>query len=237
MEPNKIKILSTRPLDTARIKAAGKQGVQIEELSFIETEAIQSIVVQQEIELALQESATIVFTSMNAVEAVAEYMTDEQPDWAIYCMGNTTLELVKKYFGEHSIAGTAANATELAEQIVEDAVSDMVIFFCGDQRRDELPNILQNNEIEVQEIEVYHTIPITHKIGKQYHGILFFSPSAVDSFFRNNVLPAQTILFAIGNTTATAIKKYCGNAIIIGKEPGKDFLLTTALNYFLHNER
>ncbi len=237
MEPNKIKILSTRPLDADRIKAAGKQGVQIEELSFIETEAIQSIEVQQEIELALQESATIVFTSMNAVEAVAEYMTDEQPDWAIYCMGNSTQELVKKYFGEHSIVGTGANAAELAEQIVEDAANDMVIFFCGDQRRDELPDILQNNDIEVQEIEVYHTIPVTHKISKQYHGILFFSPSAVDSFFRNNLLPATTILFAIGNTTAAAIKKYCGNTVITGKEPGKDFLLTRALDYFLYNER
>ena len=90
MEQNKITILSTRPLNKSLIKEAKEQGIYIEVVPFIETEAIQSVEVQQEIELALLESATIVFTSMNAVEAVADYVIDEQPDWEIYCMGNTT---------------------------------------------------------------------------------------------------------------------------------------------------
>jgi uroporphyrinogen-III synthase len=237
MEQNRITILSTRPLSESLIDEAKKQAVYIEVLPFIETEAIKSVEVQQEIELVLLESATIVFTSMNAVEAVADYMIDEQPDWAIYCMGNTTQELVKKYFGDNSIAGTAGNAAALASLIVEEANTGEVIFFCGDQRRDELPDILKASDIEVNEIEVYHTVTIAHKVAKNYNGILFFSPSAVESFFSKNKTGIQTILFAIGNTTAASIRKHAVNPVIISDEPGKENLVEKALNYFVNNER
>ena len=237
MQQNKITILSTRPLQAALIDEAAAQGIEIDTQSFIETEVIQSVEVQQEIEQALLQSASVVFTSMNAVEAVAEYMNAAIPDWTIYCMGQTTQELVKKYFGENSIAGTADSAADLAELVAEEAYTDEVIFFCGDQRRDELPDILRSNDIEVTEIMVYHTIAVPHTINKQYNGILFFSPSAVDSFFSKNTPGKQTMLFAIGNTTAAAIKKHSSNSIITSDRPGKENLVEKVINYFVNSER
>ena len=237
MLQNKITILSTRPLAAAIIEDAAMQGVVIDVQSFIETEAIQSVEVQQEIEQALLQSAAVVFTSMNAVEAVAAYADEEKPDWTIYCMGQTTQQLVKKYFGEESIAGTGDNATDLAELVAEEVYTNEVIFFCGDQRRDELPQILRSNDLEVTEIVVYHTIATPHTINRQYNGILFFSPSAVDSFFSVNKATKPTMLFAIGSTTATAIKKHTDAGIITADKPGKDSLVDKAINYFVNNER
>ena len=237
MQQNKITILSTRPLPAALIDEAGLQGIEINAETFIETEAIQSVEVQQEIEQVLLQSATIIFTSMNAVEAVAEYMSDVMPGWIIYCIGQTTRQLVQKYFGENSIAGTADNAADLAELVAEEGYTGEVIFFCGDQRRDELPDSLRNNGIEVTEIMVYHTIATPHSINKQYNGILFFSPSAVDSFFSKNKIAGPTMLFAIGNTTAAAIKKYTAASIIISDRLGKENLVEKAINYFVNNER
>ncbi|MDP4261751.1 MAG: uroporphyrinogen-III synthase [Bacteroidota bacterium] len=231
MQQNKTNILSTRPLDASLVNTAKQHGIDIDILSFIETEAIQTIEIQQEIENALLQSATVVFTSMNAVEAVADQL-QEPPDWSIYCIGTATHKLVKKYFGEETIAGTAPNAAELAELIVEESGSDEVIFFCGDQRRDELPGILQKNNIEVNEIVVYHTVAVPHKIKKEYQGILYFSPSTVESFFRVNKLTGPTLLFAIGNTTASEIIKYSTNKIIISDEPGKEHLVKKMINYF-----
>ena len=232
MQQNNIRILCTRPLDEVLVEEAKAAGIVIDESPFITTEPIQTIEVQQEIEQALLLSATVVFTSMNAVEAVATWQNEEQPDWNIYCIGTTTNKLVAEYFGEHSIAGTANSAAELAELIVADRFIDKVIFFCGDQRRDELPEILQQNNIEVNEIVVYQTIALPHKITGTYHGILFFSPSAVESFFSNNKISAQTILFAIGNTTATTIKKFTNNKIIISDAPGKENLVQKMMEYF-----
>jgi uroporphyrinogen-III synthase len=229
---NNIDILCTRPLDNKWVKEAKAAGIAIDTLSFIETSSIQTIEVQQEIEQALLLSATIVFTSMNAVEAVAEWQQEQQPDWNIYCIGTATNTLVEQYFGAASIAGTAASAAELAELIVEDRSTDNVIFFCGDQRREELPSILEQNNIDVNEIVVYQTTAVPHKISKLYHGVLFFSPSAVESFFSINKLPAQTILFAIGKTTATTIKKFSNNTTIISDAPGKENLVQKMMEYF-----
>jgi len=232
MQQNKIFILSTRPIGDPLINESKHQNIEIDILSFIETVPIRSIEVQQEIENALLKSSAVVFTSMNAVEAVANELDGHQPDWRIYSIGNTTRQLVKKYFGEEAIAGSAESAAELAELIVEEDNSDDIFFFCGEQRRDELPDILRSNDIDVNEIVVYQTIQVKHKIEKTYHGILFFSPSAVQSFFSNNKISDKTILFAIGNTTATEIKKYTNNKIITGDEPSKENLVMEMIRYY-----
>ena len=232
MQQNNIRILCTRPLDKILVEEAKAAGIVIDEVAFITTESLQTIEVQQEIEQALLLSATVVFTSMNAVDAVAALKDEQQPDWNIYCIGTATNKLVQQYFGEGSIAGTANSAAELAELIATDRFIDKVIFFCGDQRRDELPGILQQNNIEVNEVIVYQTITVPHKITDAYHGILFFSPSAVESFFSNNTIPQQTILFAIGNTTATTVKKFSNNKIIISDNPGKENLVQKMIEYF-----
>jgi uroporphyrinogen-III synthase len=228
-----FRLLSTRPLDDETIEEAAERRVKIDCISFIDTEPIQTIDVQQEVETALLQSATVVFTSMNAVDAVAGFMQEDQPEWSIYCMGNTTRQLVKEYFGDNSIAGTADNATDLAWLIIEEGETEEVIFFCGDQRRDELPSILQNNGIGVTEIAVYETIATPVLIKQHYNGILFFSPSAVDSFFSVNKVTGNTVLFAIGATTAAAIKKRSQAAVVVGDSAGKQALAEKAINYFV----
>ena len=233
MQKIKASILSTRPINEQLIQEAAAQNILIDVVSFIKTEVLDSLDVYEEIENALLETATVIFTSGNAVEAIAEHLNDEyKPDWMIYCIGNTTKKLVQKYFGEQFIAGTAPDASELAKIIIDDSKTDNVIFFCGDNRRDELPSLLNENNIEVNEIQVYQTNMIHHTIEKNYDGILFFSPSAVESFFANNKIEEQTILFAIGNTTASAFKKYSKNKFIVADEADKNNLVEKAIEYF-----
>lgn len=233
MQERKLNILCTRPVNTALGEEARLKGIQIDVLSFIDTESIQTIEVQQEIKLAAVEMATVVFTSMNAVESVTTMLNGHVPEWSIYCMGHKTKELIGNYFGTGSIAGTADNASELADEIIQNNNTDEVIFFCGNQRREELPAKLDQHAIAVREVVVYQTIPLPQKITKEYNGILFFSPSAVESFFTKNILPAYTIVFAIGSTTKDTIRRYCSNQIIVSVLPGKDNLVEQAIDYFL----
>ena len=232
MQNFKAQLLSTRPISNMLIEQAAEENILIDVLSFIETEAIDSIDVHEEIKNTLIQSAAVIFTSMNAVEAVAVHMDEFKPDWKIYCIGNATKKLVTEYFGEELIASTADDATDLADEIIEDDVTDEVVFFCGDKRRDELPSILNEHDIEVNEIIVYQTNMIHHQVKKKYNGILFFSPSAAESFFSTNKLNETVVLFAIGNTTASFIKKYTKNKIIIADEAGKSNLVEKAIEYF-----
>ncbi len=232
-----IPILVTRPVDTSLVHKATFKGIELDTLSFIETTAIETVDTQQEIEQAGWQMATVVFTSMNAVEAVTKVLDGHIPDWEIYCIGYKTKELITRYFGGHSIAGTADNASGLADLLIADSGSEQVLFFCGDQRRETLPEKLKENDIEVTEIVVYQTAEIHHTLKKAYSGILFFSPSAVDSFFLTNQLTERVILFAIGTTTEQCIRKYCSNTIIVSHQPGKDSLVEQAITYFSKNNK
>ena len=125
----------------------------------------------------------------------------------------------------------AKNAAELAKIIIEDGEEE-VVFFCGNQRLDTLPDTLRENDIDVYEMVVYETVQIPTKVEKEYDGILFFSPSGVDSFFSVNKVGVKTELFAIGNTTANAIKKHTDNKVIFSETASKETMVDYAIKYF-----
>jgi uroporphyrinogen-III synthase len=233
MKDKNSRILSTRPLDGALIEKAAFQNISIETISFIEVKKMVSAEVAQRIELLSKEKTTVVFTSMNAVEIVVATVPVNplMPDWKIYCIGGATFTLVKKYWPYDNIVFTAKNATELAGAIAADDV-ERVVFFCGDKRREELPALLQQQNIPVEELMVYETIETPRVIDRAYDGMMFFSPSAVTSFFSCNKPVEETIFFAIGNTTANTIKQFASNSIIVSDFPAKDQLVDKAIKYF-----
>ncbi len=231
MPKNKVKILSTRPVGKALIHEAALHDIIIDEISFINTEEIIDSSIAKKIEHLSHENINAVFTSMNAVEAVRKFIP-LQSSWKIFCIGNTTKKLVTNVFGEENIAGTGDNALHLAGNIISNSKIKKVYFFCGDQRRDELPGKLKDNNIEIEELVVYKTIETPELIKKKYDGILFFSPSAVQSFFLKNSMQPGTQVFAIGSTTANALKLFTQQHVITADMPGKKNLVCQAINYF-----
>lgn len=222
-------ILSTRPVNESLAVTARSSGIVLDTLSFIATETVDTIEVQQEVEQAATQLASVVFTSMNAVAAVTDLLDGHIPDWRIFCIGHATKEQVEDYFGRNAVAGTANNALELADTIIDEDPEE-VFFFCGNRRRNELPNQLRKHKILVNEVTVYQTKNIPHRIEKTYDAVLFFSPSAVESFFHSNQLPGSTVVYAIGNTTAEAVHHHCTNRVIKGKTPVKDELVELAIH-------
>ena len=94
MQGNKIHILSTRPVKNTLIQEAAENNIQLDIIPLIDTEPVQDIDTQQEVEQIALQYATVVFTSMNAVESVITMLDQQVPEWNIYCMGNTTQEPV-----------------------------------------------------------------------------------------------------------------------------------------------
>jgi uroporphyrinogen-III synthase len=233
-----IHILSTRPLAKNLLDQGLARGIAIEALSFIETTPVKDSTLARRILDLSATPITAVFTSMNAVEAVAQHLqltfgssSSPRPPWQIFCIGSATRELIHKYFGEEKIRGAAPSAKALAATIIDCHPPD-IFFFCGDQRRDDLPDQLTKASIKVNEVIVYHTLLTPHKLASTYDGIAFFSPSAVHSFFSVNSIPGATILFAIGATTAAAIHTHVSNTTIVSTAPEKETLIHQVMNYF-----
>jgi len=248
------RILSTRPLEAALLEQAAGRGILIDTLSFIATEPLVDETLQSRIRDLAQHCLVAVFTSMNAVEAVASIL-GLQPDgviprWQIFSIGYATQQLVRQYWGERSLAGTAASASALADTILskwKDGIREEgikkatgmpreVTFFCGDQRREDLPEKLRGQGVGVNEVIVYNTIRTPHKVAQTYDGIVFFSPSAVHSFFLENSIPASTLLFAIGQTTADTIRTYTLNRTLLSGSPEKEALIQQVIDYYNFNK-
>lgn len=110
--------------------------------------------------------------------------------------------------------------------------SKYITFCCGNIRRDELPDMLRNAGITVNEIVVYETHETPKQLSGMYDGIMFFSPSSVRSFFNGNTLPANTICFAIGHTTGAALQERTASNVVTSSQASVDALLQTVILHF-----
>ena len=230
MQDSKRVILCTRPISRALVQEAATQGIIIEELSFIDTHPVLTEGITNRIREIAGETRTVIFTSMNAVDAVTNVVI-APVQWNIYCIGNTTRKLILEKLPAATIVATGENAARLAERLVDDGVKNAV-FFCGNIRRDELPNKIRSDGGLVEEVIVYETQERPTTLTKEYDAVLFFSPSAVNSFFSTNKIPKQTEVFAIGKTTAEAIRQYLNKRIIVASVTGKDELVQRAIAHF-----
>ena len=228
----KFKILSTKKITQEAIDKASMNSIEIDELSFITTEPIKDEKLKTVLKSFLQQNITAVFTSKNAVQAFDQIVNAEVP-WKIFCIGQSTQKLIAKIFGEEKISGIADSASALSDVILEDKEIKKVFFFCGNQRREELPQKLTAEAIEVEEIVVYETLETPQKLSRKvYDGILFFSPSAVKSFFSLNKINEQTQIFAIGKTTADAIHQHTNKDLIIAEVPSEDDMIEKVIAHF-----
>jgi uroporphyrinogen-III synthase len=231
MPENKVSILCTRLLDPQHIKKAGEHNIYITTLPFIEIKSATSVsFISQVSQLSLQK-INVAFTSVNAVESVAQHI-NENPEWKIFCIGGITKDAVCKHFGEALVVASAKNASMLSRKIIDRRDIKEVIFFCGDQRLDDLPETLRINNIRVQEVIAYYASQTPHNVQEDYDGIMFFSPSAVHSFFSVNTIRTNVVLFSIGKTTTATIQTYCINKVITSEWPGQENLLEKIFEYY-----
>jgi len=151
------------------------------------------------------EIQNVVITSKNAVESLTtNYSALELQFKNIYCVGRRTKRLVENKIGQ--VKHTEKNAKKLAEYLVDYMEGTEVTYFCSDLRLDDLPTILAKNHIKVTEIEAYQTKYDGIKVDDSVEAAMFYSPSTVESFVRNN--KKEVIAFCIGETTAKEAKKH-----------------------------
>ncbi len=228
----KISILSTAILGNDITDGVDTTMFSVTESAFVDVRFLDGDKLRKLIYSYISAGFPVIFTSKNAVKSVAALVGDEKPDWKIYSLGPNTSKLVTEVFPGSAIVGTAPSAEGLAELIVADGNKE-VVFFCGDIRLDTLPDRLGKAGVRVSETIVYETISSSEKIEGTFDGVLFFSPSGVKSFFEANDLGPETVLFAVGNTTAAEVAKYTGNKVFVSEVPKKGEVLKMAIGYFL----
>lgn len=166
-------------------------------------------------------------TSQNSVEAIKNL--DLKGNF--YVVGQKTAEKLNQ--NNFKVEVVKNYASELAEFILENESPKDWIFFCGNNRRDELFDKLTPNGHSIKEIQCYESNQIPHDLeGKNYDGIAFFSPLGVKSYLENNTILPETIIFSIGKTTSEEVKFHTNNKIINAEIPLLESVVETINAYY-----
>lgn len=172
----------------------------------------------------------LIFTSQNAVQSILQHpKCNELKNKDVFSVGIKTKDLLTENgFNVVAYTGYAADLAEIITLIYSD---ETFTFFSGNLRRDVLPNTLKENEITFNEIEVYETAITSKKITPKLDAILFFSPSAVESYFKMNTIKDETC-FCIGETTAEALDFYGVKNIVIADSQSIEGVIDATINYY-----
>ncbi len=231
----KYKILSTKKLEASQVELANKKDIEVIEKEFIFIRPrINEEIKKEVLDLCRNPSLDVVITSANVLPILDELIPQDQKplSWRIFCLSAKTKSAVlQSGFAEWQITAEANDGVSLAEQIILAGAKE-VSFFCSSRRRDELPTLLSNSGVTVNEVVLYDTIETPAKMDEVYDAVLFFSPSGVDSFFSMNQLKEETVCFAIGKTTADQIASHTSNRVITSKSPRQESIISAMLFYF-----
>lgn len=140
------------------------------------------------------------------------------------CVGGKSKALLEENGIE--VLEVAGTATALAGLIAQEYSDKTFVYYCGDRRLDVLPEALERTGVDWKECIVYNTALDVRKWDTNFDGILFFSPSGVESYMVRNTLQ-EARAYCIGNTTAAEAKKHT-DRILIAAQPTLDALVTLA---------
>lgn len=192
-------VFSTKKL-TQEQRLKFQEGIQVESEDFIKTSP--SRIPTRVLQAGIQ---NVVITSKNAVEALLTNVSaDELQFENIYCVGRRTKRLIENRIGK--VKHFEKNAKKLAEHMIEYLDGTEVTYFCSNMRMDDLPHLLTENHITVNEIEAYKTKLSPVEVGENVKGVLFFSPSTIESYLQMN--KPDKIAYCIGESTAKVAKKH-----------------------------
>ncbi|WP_395055906.1 uroporphyrinogen-III synthase [Flavobacterium sp.] len=218
---SQIKILSTKTLSNIQKEALINADFNVIEADFIKTE-------HQNFDLKNIKD-NLIFTSQNAVHSILQHpKCEELKTKNVFCVGlKTKILLSENGFNVDVYTGYAS---DLAEIITLIHGSDTFTFFSGNLRREILPQALKEGNVDFNEIKVYETTLTPHKIKDSVEAILFFSPSGVESYLKENTIKKETC-FCIGETTAEALEKITKN-ILIAENPTIEDVIEECINEY-----
>jgi uroporphyrinogen-III synthase len=216
-----IQILSTKTLLDNQREALINANFNVIEVDFIQTKS-------QAFELN-EINDNLIFTSQNAVQSfLLDPKSEELKTKNVFCVGLKTKILLSES-GFNVIAYTGY-AEDLSEIITLIYANESYTFFSGNLRRETLPQALKAAKIKFNEIQVYETTLTPKKIKTPVDAILFFSPSGIESYLKENKIKNETC-FCIGTTTSSALDGITKNIIIADQPTIEDVIEEVIAEY------
>lgn len=234
MGENKIKILSTKILNPELIKEVRQDGYEITCMPFIDIQLVSNQDLKSELKKIIEtKPKALVFTSVNAVNSWIENVGKKAGSGTtIFCISGKTRDACSKLKEVENIYHKI-NSDKLAETIIQLKGSlKNVYYITGNLHLKTIPNKLKEAGMICNKVYVYHNNPLNTQVDFIPDAVLFFSPSAVESYFSQNKMYNHTQYFAIGKTTANAIKNATYRSPILPDFPSQEEMIKKLYEHY-----
>lgn len=222
---------------------AKKFKLKLDFRSFIAIEGVSTSDFRKQ-NITILDHTAVILTSKNAVDhffRISKDLRIELPaDMKYFCVNNSTAQYLQKYIVIRKRKLFIGNKTaEDLIDLVKKHSKDNYLFPASDIHRNELTNWMYEHNYKLKEAIVYKTVSsdLTDiKEINEYDMICFFSPSGIDSLFKNfpDFKQNETKIAVFGPTTAQAAKD-AGLIVDIEAPQPNIPSMTTAIEYYISN--
>lgn len=216
-----ICILSTKKLQSNQRQFLTNAGFSVIEADFISISPVPFRLKQL--------PNLLLFTSQNAVKSVLRNeKAEDLKQIPAVCVGIKTRQMLEK--NGFDVLACEPYAKELKTVIENSFKQNTIAFFSGNIRSNVLPDAMTRSGIAFEEYTVYKNSERPIRIEAKTDGVLFFSPSAVRSYLKENTLSSQ-ICFCIGTTTAEVLK-VPSDHIVTAKQQTVENVIIQCIKYY-----
>jgi len=230
---DKIKsILISQPKPTTEkspyFDLAAKYKIKIDFRSFIHVEGIPAKEFRQE-RVNILEHTAVILTSRNAVDhffRMCEEMRVNVPDTMKYfCLSESTAYYLQKYviYRKRKIFHGKQSFQDLLD-VIKKHKNERYLLPCSDIHKRNITDLLDKHNIRYSKSVFYQTVcsDLSDLADVNYDMLVFFSPSGIESLFKNfpDFKQNKTRIAAFGATTAEAVKEAGLNIDVHAPTPG-----------------
>ena len=217
---DKVKsILISQPKPTTEkspyFDLAAKYKIKIDFRSFIHVEGVSAKVFRQE-RVSILEHTAVILTSRNAVDhffRMCEEMRIIVPDSLKYfCLSESTAYYLQKYvvYRKRKIFHGKQSFQDLLD-VIKKHKNEKYLLPCSDIHKQSITDLLDKHNIRYSKSVFYQTVcsDLSDLADVNYDMLVFFSPSGIESLFKNfpDFKQNKTRIAAFGATTSEAVKK------------------------------
>lgn len=221
---------------------AEKYKLKIDFRPFIQVEGVNARDFREQ-KVDLTKFSGVIFTSKTGVDhffRIAEESRFKVPETMKYfCLSEAIAFYLQKYvvYRKRKIFYGKSTITELAE-ILKKHKSENFLLPCSDILRQDIPTTLTNAGISFTKVILYRTVAadLSDLTDVKYDLLVFFSPSGIESLFKNfpKFKQNSTCIAAFGPTTANAVLKHNLRLDIHAPQPAAPSM-TMAIEQFIKN--
>ena len=223
---------------------AKKHKLKIDYRPFIHVAEVESLEFRQQRVDVLEHSA-VIFTSRNAVDhyfRLCKEMRLTVPETMKYfCMSEAIAYYLQKYiqFRKRKIFFGHSTFAELMESIKKHK-TEKFLLPCSDILKPSIPESLEKDKINFSKAIMYRTVcsDLSDLADVKYDMLVFFSPSDIESIFKNfpDFKQNKTRIAVFGTTTAKAVEDAKLRIDVMAPNP-KAPSMSMAIELYIHENK